>query len=286
MPNTMQLRSFIQPYRTLTQIDKPVNIYRDIIFFITVIPVINAFNYYLTYTNISFSIHTLLTFLIDTLEGYAAWWVIRAIIVYLDRKLPYAPNPIKRISIQLVLTTVAALSLIIIATESINAAAKDTPVPASFYRFDIFIFVIWSLVINGIYVGLHYYVQFRESENLRLHEKQVRQEGFMVKKGKQHLNVLFADIAGIYIEGDYAMLITIEGKKHVLDESLDAVEKQLPLELFFRLSRKYIMSRNMISGFERAEHSKLNILLAESPHFPRIITMSRLKAPAFKAWFR
>ena len=281
----MQLRLLIQRNRMPTESRKAGNIYRDITFFIIAIPIINAFNYYLTYSKISFSSHTLLTFLIDTVEGYAAWWVIRTIIVYLNRKLPYAPNPIKRIAIQLVFTTIAALSLIIIATESINAAAKDTPVPASFYRLDIFIFMIWSLVINGIYVGLHYYVQFETSESLRRQEKQVRQEGFTVKKGKQYFNVLFADIAGIYIEGNYAILITTEGKKHLLEESLDAVEKQLPLEFFFRLSRKYILNRNMITGFERLEHSKLNILLADSSHFPRAITMSRLKAPAFKTWF-
>ncbi|AEV97050.1 hypothetical protein A4D02_18220 [Niastella koreensis] len=266
--------------------NKTGNTKRDITFFIIAIPIINAFNYYLTYRKISFGIHTLVTYLIDTALGYAAWWLIRVIIVYLDRKLPYFPNPIKRIIIQLVLTTVAALSIIIIATESINAALKDTPVPVSFYRVDIFIFMIWSIVINGIYVGLHYYEQYAASENLRRQEKQVRQEGFIVKKGKQHFNVGFDEIAGIYIEGDYAMLVTIDGKKHVLDESLDAVEKQLPRELFFRLSRKYIMNRNMITGFEKAEHSKLNILLAGSPHFPQSIPMSRLKAPAFKAWFQ
>ena len=259
---------------------------RDITFFIIAIPIINAFNYYLTYRKISFGIHTLVTYLIDTILGYAAWWVIRVIIVYLDRKLPYVPNPIKRIIIQLMGTTVAGLSLIIITTESINAAVKDTPVPPSFYRVDIFIFMIWSIVINGIYVGLHYYEQFVASENLRRQEKQVRQEGFTVRKGKQHFTIRFKEIAGIYIERDYAMLVTTEGKKHVLDESLDAVEKQLPQELFFRLSRKYIMNRNMITGFERMEHSKLNILLAGSLHFPQSITMSRLKAPDFKAWFQ
>jgi DNA-binding LytR/AlgR family response regulator len=264
---------------------KAGSIYRDITFFIAVIPVINAFNYYLTYTNIPYNFHTLITYLIDTLEGYAAWWVIRSVILFLDRTLPYAPRPMKRIGVQLVLTTAAALGLIIIATECINAVARDKPVPSSFYRVDIFIFMIWSLVVNGIYIGLHYYVQFRESENLRRQEKQVRQEGFTVKKSKQHLNILFADIAGIYIEDNYAILITTDGKKHVLDESLDAAEKQLPPELFFRLSRKYIINRHVIVGFERAEQSKLNILLTASTHFPRTITVSRLKAPIFRTWF-
>lgn len=264
---------------------KAGSIYRDITFFIAVIPAINAFNYYLTYTNIKFSTHTLITFLIDTMEGYAAWWVIRSIILLLDRRLPYAPSPMKRIAIQLALTTAAALGLIIIATECINAAARDKPMPASFYRVDIFIFMIWSLVVNGIYIGLHYYVQFRESENLRRQEKQVRQEKFTVKKGKQYLNILFNDITGIFIDGDYAILVTTDGKKHVLDESLDAAEKQLPQELFFRLSRKYIINRHIIAGFERGEQSKINILLTESAHFPRTITVSRLKAPAFRNWF-
>ena len=63
----------------LTESRKAGNIYRDIIFFIIAIPIINAFNYYLTYTKISFNSHTLLTFLIDTVEGYAAWWAAESV---------------------------------------------------------------------------------------------------------------------------------------------------------------------------------------------------------------
>jgi hypothetical protein len=264
---------------------KEVNIYRDKPLFILLIPIINAINYYLTYSSIHFNTHTLLTFTIDTIQGYMAWWTIRTIILQLDKKLPYSPKPLKRIGIQLVLTTIGALAVIIITTELINWIAKDSPVPSSFYTFDIFIFVIWFFVVNGIYIGLHYYILWNESEKLRNEEKKIRQEGFTVRKGRQSLNILFSEIAGIYVEGDYAVLITRNKNKYLLDQSLDKAEKLLPSELFFRLNRKYILNRDMITGFERLENSKLNIILSPSGFLPDSIQMSRIKAPAFKNWY-
>jgi LytTr DNA-binding domain len=259
--------------------------YRDIPLFIFLIPIINALNYYLTYSSIHFNAHTLLTFTIDTIQGYMAWWTIRMIILQLDKKLPYSPKPLKRIGIQLVLTIVGALAVIIITTEFINWIAKDSPVPSSFYTFDIFIFVIWFFVVNGIYIGLHYYFLWNESEKLRSEEKKIRQEGFTVRKGRQSLNILFPEIAGIYVEGDYAVLITRNKNKYLLDQSLDKAEKLLPSELFFRLNRKYILNRDMITGFERLENSKLNIILSPTGFLPDSIQMSRIKAPAFKNWY-
>jgi len=259
--------------------------YHDITFFLILIPFINALNYYLTYSNISFNTHAALTFTIDTLQGYAAWWVIRSIIIQLDKKLPYSPKPLRRILIQIGLTSFGGLALIIITTEIINWIVKDEPVPASFYKLDIFIFLIWFFVINGIYIGWHYYLEISQLEKLRKEDKKLRQDGFTVKHGKQSLKVPFISIAGIYVEGDYAVLITTDAKKYLLDQSLDKVEKLLPEEFFFRINRQYILHRNIISGFERAEHNKINVMLSASRQLPQNVLVSRIKAAAFKAWF-
>ncbi len=56
----------------------------DIRIFLVAIPLISAFNYYLTYPNIHFNGYLLLTFTIDTLQGYLAWWAVRSIILKLD----------------------------------------------------------------------------------------------------------------------------------------------------------------------------------------------------------
>ncbi|MFI5156194.1 MAG: LytTR family transcriptional regulator DNA-binding domain-containing protein [Chitinophagales bacterium] len=260
--------------------------YHDIKLFLVLIPLINALNYYLTYTNIAFSWHTALTYSVDTLQGYTAWFTIRSIILILDQKMPYANDPLKRIIVQLVLTSLAGLAVIIFSTEFLNWILKGTPMPASFYRFDIFIFLIWFFVINGIYIGIFYYQQMRFAEQQRIEEKKVRAEGFLTRSGKQQIIIPFAEAAGVYVEGDYAVLVTTSGRKHLLDQSLDRVEENLPEEMFFRINRQYILNRNMIRGFERAENSKINVLVNTSDHLPGSMQMSRTRAPAFKSWFR
>ena len=76
----------------------------EIKLFLLLIPLINVFNYYLTYNNISVSWRTLLTFSIDTLLGYAAWAAVHFIIIYLDQRLPFHENVLKRLTIQIVTT--------------------------------------------------------------------------------------------------------------------------------------------------------------------------------------
>jgi DNA-binding LytR/AlgR family response regulator len=260
--------------------------YKDIALFLVLIPVINALNYYLTYSHIRFNWFTLLTFSIDTLVGYAAWLGIRAVILFLDKKIPYSDLPHKRILIQLLSTTVMALLIIILLTELENAIARDKPVPESFYEFDIFIFISWFFVINGIYIGLHYFGELRHSETKRDEEKKLRKEGFVVKQGKQNLSLPFADIRSMYVEGEYVILLTANSKKYFLDQSLDKIEQSLPSEWFFRLNRQFILHRQSISGFKRLDNGKLDVMLYPADHLPDAIPVSRTRAAAFKTWFQ
>jgi len=261
-------------------------LYNDVIFFLIAIPFINALNYYLTYTNIPFNSHTLITFLIDTFDGYAAWWGLRSVVIYLDKRMSYEANPLKRILVQLFFTSFIGLLIIIVLTEIINWIAKDTPVPASFYRYDIFIFLIWFFVLNGIYIGLHYYHAMKQIEKLREEDKKIRSEGFPVKDGRQNLIVSFDTIIGFFVDSDYTALVTTQAKKYLLDKSLDKIEQSLPGELFFRLNRQYIIHRNAVKGFTKIENGKLNVLLLSSSYFPEQVQVSRTKAPDFKSWFQ
>lgn len=265
--------------------------YHDTRFFLAFIPLVNALNYYLTYSNIPFNFHTALTFAIDTIQGFAAWLVIRSIIIYLDKRLPYQPDPIKRIVVQVVFTSLAGLAVIVVTTEILNAILSEKPVPRSFYLFDIFIFLIWFFVINGIYIGLYYYHLWRDSEKIRFEERadarqrKSRDEGLMVKHGKQNLLIPVAELGAVYVEGDYAILLTVAFKKHLYDLSLDKIEQKLPAESFFRINRQLILHRQFITGFERSENGKLNVLLSRPEGIPVQPQISRTKAAAFKSWF-
>jgi DNA-binding LytR/AlgR family response regulator len=260
--------------------------YHDVKFFLIAIAFISAFNYYLTYTGIRFNWFLVLTYSIDTVQGWLAWWAVRSIIIYLDKKLPYADRPLKRILIQLVVTTAAGLLVIILLTELTSWIAKGQPALSNFYFFDIFIFIIWFIVINGIYIGMHYYSEWKQSEMQRQEEKKVRAGGFTVKHGKQDLLVPFNDILGFYAEEGYTVLLTMQNKKYITDKSLDKIEQVLPEEFFFRLNRQYIVHRKALTGFKRTGDGKIDVLVLPFENFPAAIPVSRTRAVHFKNWFR
>ncbi|QMU31188.1 LytR/AlgR family response regulator transcription factor [Adhaeribacter radiodurans] len=257
----------------------------DVRLFLLLIPFVNAYNYYLTYTNIQLNWFLVQTFTVDTLQGYAAWWSIRSFIFWLDKRVPYAQGLVKRILLQVLASTVIGLLLIIVTTEILNALLREKPVPLSFYQNDIFIFIIWFLVINGFYVGYHYFQEWQRTEQLRADEKKVRQGGIWVKSGRENVLVAFSEIQGLYVDGDYTVLVT-KLKKYLLEKSLDKMEATLPAEMFFRPNRQFIISRQIINGFKRIENGKLILLVQDLDFFPDTIQVSRTKAPAFKDWFQ
>jgi hypothetical protein len=260
--------------------------YNDVKFFLFAIAFISAFNYYLTWSNIKFNWFLVLTYTIDTVEGWLAWWAVRSIVIYLDKKMPYEKRPLKRILVQLFLTTIAGLLVIILLTELVSVIVRGHTAPLSFYLFDVFIFVIWFIVINGIYIGLHYYQEWKQSEHHRQEEKKVRANGYTVKQGRQNLLIPFAEISGFYSEDGYSILLNQQNKKFFPDKSLDKIEKELPEEWFFRLNRQYILHRNAIKGFKRTNDGKLDVAIRKLENLPETVQVSRTKAVVFKKWFQ
>jgi hypothetical protein len=263
----------------------PARKYHDIKFFLIAIACISAFNYYLTYSGIRFNWFLVMTYSIDTVQGYLAWWAVRSIIIYLDKEMPYTDRPLKRILVQLVITTIAGLLVIILLTELVSWIARGRSVPIDFYLFDVFIFVIWFLVINGIYIGMHYYAEWNQSEMQRQEDKKIRTQGFAVRHGKQNRVLDYDEIFGFYSEGGYTILLTWQNKKYFPDRSLDKIEEGLPGELFFRLNRQYLLHRNALTGFKRTNDGKIDVLVKSIEDFPQSLAVSRLRAAEFKEWF-
>lgn len=256
----------------------------DIWIFLVVIPLISAFNYYLTYSNIQWNGFLLLTFSVDTAQGYLAWLIVRRLIFWLDRVMPLGPKPAKRIMFQVILTTIAGLSFIILTTEMVSLIAKGRPAIPEFYTMDVFIISIWFLVINGIYIGLYYYHTLSEFQA----EKSVSLQGFPgfpVKSGNRELLIPASEVAALKIEEEYVLLFTVNGKKYFLDESLDFWEKNVPDFEFFRLNRQTIVHRQILMGFNKLDHGKLEAELGPNSFLDLELGISRAKAPAFRAWF-
>jgi hypothetical protein len=268
-PNLLSRRAFYHP---------------DIWVFLIAIPFISAFNYYLTYSNIQFNSFLLLRFTIDTLQGYVAWLLVRWIIFSLDQKIPYKPDFLRRIVIQMITTMIAGLGFLALSTELLSVLIKGETAPMHFYTKDLVIISIWFFVINGYYVGMFFYRQWEGAETEKQSLKP-EMDGFPVRTGNQLLLVKFSEIDLFLVEEDYVQLISSTGKNYLLDLSLDKIEQKLSPIDFFRVNRQYMVSRQIVTGFKRLENGKLLVQVKCDIKSPQELTVSRTKAPAFKSWF-
>lgn len=256
----------------------------DIWVFLIAIPFISAFNYYLTYSNIQFNSFLLLRFSIDTLQGYVAWLLVRWIIFSLDKKIPYKPDFLRRIVIQMITTMIVGLGFLALSTELLSVLIKGETAPIHFYTKDLVIISIWFFVINGYYVGMFFYRQWESAETEKQSIKP-EMDGFPVRTGNQLLLVKFSEIDLFLVEEDYVQLISSTRKNYLLDLSLDKIEKKLSPIDFFRVNRQYMVSRQIVTGFKRLENGKLLVQVKCEINSPQELTVSRTKAPAFKSWF-
>lgn len=257
----------------------------DIPLFLVIIPLIAAFNYYLTYTDIRLNGYHLLRFTVDSLQGYLAWLVVRHLIIKLDKLLPYEGGMCKRLWVQFPLITVSGLLVIGVSTEILSILVVGKTAPLNFYTFDLVIISFWFLFINAFYTGLYFFLKTKDKlnnhESLAENKTSVR---LKVSSGNRSLFLKESDISYIYRDGEYSVICTVDDRQFLLSESLHRLHEELSEALFFRANRSIIVHRNVISGFQKMENRKLLLLLDGVTSYSPIY-VSRSRAPEFRMWF-
>lgn len=270
-----------------TRIRSSERYHPDVLIFLVLIPIISGINYYLTYSNVRLNGFLVLTFSIDTVQGYAAWWAVRVIILYLDKILPFEQHFIRRLLVQLTFTTLSGLAIIALLTEISSFIAKGKAAPIEFYSVDLVIISIWFFVINGIYIALYYGNLWKLSQAKNVGTESARKVPTLIARvGRETMKIDPGELSGLFVDDNYTVAVTSAGKKHYLDQSLDKLEQVLPLDDFFRINRQYILHRKVISGFRRLDNGKLSVMLHKNEWLPPDVAMSRTRAAQFKEWFQ
>ena len=104
---------------------------------------------------------------------------------------------------------------------------------------------------------------------------------FLVKKGDQLLSIGIDMIAYFFVD-EITLLVTKEGRKFSLNNTLEKLEKEVNPKSFFRLNRKVIANINAIHQITKLSDSKLKVVLNPRQEFD--IYVSKEKAKEFKAW--
>lgn len=90
------------------------------------------------------------------------------------------------------------------------------------------------------------------------------------------------DIAYFYSENKITFAVTFNKKENIIDFTLDGLEEELNPDKFFRINRQILVNIESIEKIEDYFNGKL--ILKTIPPIGEPITVSRLKASAFKRW--
>jgi two-component system response regulator LytT len=118
-------------------------------------------------------------------------------------------------------------------------------------------------------------------ELLKKEHKEHKQR-FLVKQGNKFLTVTIEEIALFYAEEKYVFLLKKDGRKCIINFTLDELENILDPVLFCRVNRKYILGIQTIQEVQVYYKGRLKViapLLKDTE-----ILVSNEKAADFKKW--
>lgn len=105
---------------------------------------------------------------------------------------------------------------------------------------------------------------------------------FLIRFGEKIQSIPVEDISFIFSEERVTFIQTHEGKKFVIDATLDQTESQLDPRIFFRLNRKYLCKAEAILEILSYSNSRLKIKIKNCPD--NDVLISREKVNDFKNW--
>ncbi len=108
--------------------------------------------------------------------------------------------------------------------------------------------------------------------------------GLILSLGNRKEIVRNDEMLCFYSEQKTTYLLTSDGKQKLVDESLEKLEERLGSQKFFRANRQYIISPQMVKEYRTMPDGKLEIMLKPLQNLPSVISVSRLKAHAFRKW--
>ncbi len=114
-------------------------------------------------------------------------------------------------------------------------------------------------------------------------EEKVFKKRFLVQVGNKLKNIKCSEIAYFFSSNKSIFFKTFDGMLYPVDSSLEALEKVLDQNEFFRINRQYIINIDSIAGMTAWSRSRVKLTLKPDPDESDII-VSIERAADFKKW--
>ena len=105
---------------------------------------------------------------------------------------------------------------------------------------------------------------------------------FVIKVGEHLRSVETSEILLFFIQEKVTMAQTREGRKHIIDFTMDQLQEMVDSSRFFRISRKYLVATDSIQDMISHTNSRLRLVLKTSDD--KDIIVARERVQEFKDW--
>lgn len=105
---------------------------------------------------------------------------------------------------------------------------------------------------------------------------------FVVRFGDRLSVIETTQVAYFYAEDKSTHLVTNEGRRYILDQSLDQLADEISPADFFRISRNCTVSIRAIAGISKHQSNRLKVNLIPKPDFE--VFVSRSRTTDFMTW--
>lgn len=105
---------------------------------------------------------------------------------------------------------------------------------------------------------------------------------FVVRFGDRLSVIETTQVAYFYAEDKSTHLVTNEGRRYILDQSLDQLAEEISPADFFRISRNCTVSIRAIAGISKHQSNRLKVNLIPKPDFE--VFVSRSRTTDFMTW--
>src|SRR6056297_1271373 len=116
------------------------------------------------------------------------------------------------------------------------------------------------------------------------HESPNYKERFLIRIGDVLKKVETESCAYFFAKDKAVYLVSFDGKKLPIDDSLDALEKQLNPDQFFRINRSFIVNLDSIDEMTAWSRSRVKLELQPRAHKEADTLVSTSRSADFKSW--
>ncbi|MCC5932036.1 MAG: response regulator transcription factor [Cyclobacteriaceae bacterium] len=124
-------------------------------------------------------------------------------------------------------------------------------------------------------------VDIHQLKSLLLSEQSYK-ERFLIKIGEKIHSLPVSEVSFFFTAEKATFLQNHDGRKYIIDYTLEQLENLLNPSRFYRLNRKYIASFESIEGIFSYSNSRMKVKLNKCDD--NDILISREKTASFKAW--